>query len=65
MEPPWLRLAARKYQRTKRSNLVKKVDYLILGGGMANTFLLARDIPVGKSLVEPDMAMKHKYYGGR
>ena len=37
------------------SNLVKKVDYLILGGGMANTFLLARDIPVGKSLVEPDM----------
>lgn len=37
------------------NNLVKKVDYLILGGGMANTFLLAKGIPVGKSLVEPDM----------
>ncbi len=35
-------------------NLLKLVDVLILGGGMAYTFLRARDIPVGKSLVEED-----------
>lgn len=37
------------------NNLVKKVDYLFLGGGMANTFLVAQDIEVGKSLCERDM----------
>jgi phosphoglycerate kinase len=36
-------------------NLVSKVDVLILGGGMANTFLAAQDIKVGKSLYEADM----------
>lgn len=36
-------------------NLTRKVDYLIIGGAMANTFLLARDFPVGKSLVESNM----------
>lgn len=36
-------------------NLVKKVDYLFLGGGMANTFLFADGIEVGKSLCERDM----------
>jgi len=36
-------------------NLVKKVDYLILGGGMANTFLLAGGHEVGTSLCEKDM----------
>lgn len=36
-------------------NLVKKVDYLFLGGGMANTFFVARGIEVGKSLCERDM----------
>lgn len=35
-------------------NLVEKVDTLIIGGGMANTFLLAQGLAVGKSLVEPD-----------
>ncbi len=35
-------------------NLVDKVDILVIGGGMANTFLLAQGKPVGKSLVEPD-----------
>ena len=35
-------------------NLVKKVDLLVLGGGMANTFLLAQGHPVGKSKAEPD-----------
>ena len=36
-------------------NLVAKVDILILGGGMANTFLAAQGINVGKSLCENDM----------
>ncbi len=37
------------------NNLVTKIDYLVLGGGMANTFLAAQDNPVGKSLCERDM----------
>ena len=37
-------------------NLVTKVDYLIIGGGMANTFLFAQGKQVGKSLCEKDMA---------
>ncbi len=36
-------------------NLSKKVDLLIIGGGMANTFLAAQGIDVGKSLCERDM----------
>lgn len=36
-------------------NLVSKVDVLILGGGMANTFLLAQGNAIGKSLAEHDM----------
>jgi phosphoglycerate kinase len=36
-------------------NLVTKVDGLILGGGMANTFLLAQGVAIGASLAEPDM----------
>lgn len=36
-------------------NLVQRVDVLVLGGGMANTFLLANGIEVGSSLVEADM----------
>ena len=35
-------------------NLMAKVDKLIIGGGMANTFLQAQGIAVGKSLAEPD-----------
>lgn len=37
-------------------NLVAKVDHLVIGGGMANTFLVAKGIEVGKSLAERDMA---------
>ncbi|MEM8784493.1 MAG: phosphoglycerate kinase [Pseudomonadota bacterium] len=37
-------------------NLVTKVDYLIIGGGMANTFLAAQGKAVGKSLCEHDLA---------
>jgi phosphoglycerate kinase len=36
-------------------NLLAKVDVLIIGGAMANTFLLALNKPVGKSLVERDL----------
>lgn len=35
-------------------NLLRKVDTLIIGGGMANTFLLAKGFAMGKSLVEED-----------
>ncbi|MBA3234966.1 MAG: phosphoglycerate kinase, partial [Chloroflexi bacterium] len=35
-------------------NLLTKVDMLVLGGGMANTFLLAQGKAIGKSLAEPD-----------
>jgi len=35
-------------------NLLSKVDIMVIGGGMANTFLLAQGKPVGKSLAEPD-----------
>lgn len=37
-------------------NLVGKVDKLVIGGGMANTFLAAQGLNVGKSLCEHDMA---------
>ena len=36
-------------------NLVGKVDHLIIGGGMANTFLAARGVNVGKSLCEHEL----------
>ena len=38
------------------SNLIEKVDVLVIGGGMANTFLAAQGIDVGKSLCEHDLA---------
>lgn len=38
------------------SNLMKKVDQIVIGGGMANTFLAAMGKPVGKSLCEHDLA---------
>lgn len=37
------------------TNLAAKVDKLIIGGGMANTFLLAQGVEIGKSLAEADM----------
>ena len=37
-------------------NLVSKVDALVIGGGMANTFLHAQGVPIGKSLAERDLA---------
>jgi phosphoglycerate kinase len=41
-------------------NLVSKVDHLVIGGGMANTFLHAQGIAVGKSLCERDLAATAK-----
>ncbi|MEI7569547.1 MAG: phosphoglycerate kinase [Alcaligenaceae bacterium] len=35
-------------------SLADKVDQLIVGGGIANTFMLAAGLPIGKSLAEPD-----------
>ena len=37
------------------SSLISKVDQLIVGGGIANTFLAASGFPIGKSLYEPDL----------
>lgn len=37
-------------------HLAEKVDQIVIGGGMANTFLYANGVGVGKSLCEPDMA---------
>ncbi|MFO7189584.1 MAG: phosphoglycerate kinase [Pseudomonadota bacterium] len=42
------------------SALAEKVDRLIVGGGIANTFMLAAGLPVGKSLVEPDLVDEAK-----
>ena len=36
-------------------SLAEKVDQLVVGGGIANTFLLAKGFPIGKSLAEPDL----------
>ncbi len=36
-------------------NLIEKVDEIAIGGGMANTFLAARGLPVGRSLCEHDL----------
>ncbi|WP_371054892.1 phosphoglycerate kinase [Rhodosalinus sp. K401] len=38
------------------ANLVERVDILVIGGGMANTFLAARGLEIGRSLAEHDMA---------
>lgn len=37
-------------------NLIEKVDQIVIGGGMANTFLAAQGLDVGKSLCEHDLA---------
>ena len=40
--------------------LAAKVDQLIVGGGIANTFILAAGVPIGKSLAEPDLVGEAK-----
>jgi phosphoglycerate kinase len=41
-------------------SLADKVDQLVVGGGIANTFMLAAGLPVGKSLVEADLVDRAK-----
>ena len=41
-------------------SLAQKVDQLIVGGGIANTFMLAAGLPIGKSLAEPDLVGEAK-----
>ncbi|WP_024538480.1 phosphoglycerate kinase [Comamonas badia] len=41
-------------------SLASKVDGLIVGGGIANTFMLAAGLPIGKSLAEPDLVDEAK-----
>ena len=41
-------------------SLAKNVDQLIVGGGIANTFMLASGLPIGKSLVEADLLAEAK-----
>ena len=41
-------------------SLSSKVDRLIVGGGIANTFMLAAGLPIGKSLAEPDLVGEAK-----
>ena len=45
---------------TLLNNLARKVDRLIVGGGIANTFLLAEGFAIGKSLAEPDLVSECK-----
>src|SRR5712691_918374 len=45
---------------TALAELAKKVDHLIVGGGIANTFLLAAGRPIGKSLAEPALVGEAK-----
>ncbi|HEX7384872.1 MAG TPA: phosphoglycerate kinase [Burkholderiaceae bacterium] len=40
---------------TVLKNLAARVDRLIVGGGIANTFMLAAGLPIGRSLAEPDL----------
>ncbi len=42
-------------------SLADKVDQLIVGGGIANTFLLAAGLPIGKSLAEPDLVEQARH----
>lgn len=41
-------------------SLAAKVDQLVVGGGIANTFMLAAGLPIGKSLAEPDLVPEAK-----
>ncbi|MGE0874885.1 MAG: phosphoglycerate kinase [Burkholderiales bacterium] len=45
---------------TVLAELAKKVDQLVVGGGIANTFLLAAGMPIGRSLAEPDLVAESR-----
>ena len=46
------------------ASLAEKVDQLIVGGGIANTFLLAEGKPIGKSLAEPELVEETRKIAG-
>ena len=50
---------------TVLETLLQKVDQLIVGGGIANTFIAAQGHPVGKSLYEPDLVATAKQLAAR
>ena len=50
---------------TVLESLADKVDQLIVGGGIANTFLLAAGYKIGKSLAEPDLVDAAKAHHGQ
>ena len=55
---PMVAIVAGSKVSTKLSilkSLAEKVDQLVVGGGIANTFLLAKGLPIGKSLAEPTL----------
>ena len=55
---PMVAIVAGSKVSTKLSilkSLAEKVDQLVVGGGIANTFLLANGLPIGKSLAEPTL----------
>jgi phosphoglycerate kinase len=55
---PMLAIVAGSKVSTKLTilqSLAERVDGLIVGGGIANTFMLAAGLPIGKSLAEPDL----------
>lgn len=55
-QPPLVAIVAGSKVSTKLTilrSLAEKVDQLIVGGGIANTFMLAKGMPIGKSLAEP------------
>ncbi len=62
-KPPLVAIVAGSKVSTKLSilqSLAAKVDGLIVGGGIANTFLLAAGLPIGKSLAEPGLVGEAK-----
>lgn len=62
-KPPLAAIVAGSKVSTKLTileSLADKVDQLIVGGGIANTFMLAAGLPVGKSLVEADLVDEAK-----
>lgn len=62
-ERPLIAIVAGSKVSTKLTilaELAKKVDQLIVGGGIANTFMVAAGLPIGKSLVEMDLVAEAK-----
>lgn len=62
-KPPLVAIVGGSKVSTKLTildSLADKVDNLVVGGGIANTFMLAAGLPIGKSLAEPDLVAEAK-----